>query len=225
MKSGFTLAEVLVTLVIIGIVASMTLPALITKSRNSGLEAGLKKNYSVILQALNSYQAEHGERITSNIKGATLKAEIMPYFNVARDCGQGNNEKDCVPFLRNNPKSSNLYKTFSGKPLTELNMFDDGQFVLLDGSLIMLENAAPIYNNSRVFITVDVNGFNKRPNRWGFDLFTFQLDKEGKLLPMGVSGTAYTNSTYCSMSSSSLYNGISCTSRALNEKNYFNNLP
>ena len=56
--SGFTLAEVLITLGIIGIVAAMTLPSVINNSRNKQLEAGLKKAYSVIGQALDMYQAE-----------------------------------------------------------------------------------------------------------------------------------------------------------------------
>lgn len=42
-KGAFTLAEVLITLGIIGIVASMTLPALITRNQNKALEASLKK--------------------------------------------------------------------------------------------------------------------------------------------------------------------------------------
>ena len=58
---GFTLAEVLITLSIIGIVAAMTLPSVITNSRNKQLEAGLKKSYSVISQALEMYRAENGE--------------------------------------------------------------------------------------------------------------------------------------------------------------------
>ena len=64
--SGFTLAEVLITLGIIGIVAAMTLPSVINNSRNKQLEAGLKKAYSVIGQALDMYQAETGERITQD---------------------------------------------------------------------------------------------------------------------------------------------------------------
>ena len=77
----------LITLGIIGIVAAMTLPALITRNQNKALEASLKKNYSVILQAFEMYQAEHGERLRPEILGAGgtltgLKAQIMPYFKI-----------------------------------------------------------------------------------------------------------------------------------------------
>ena len=51
MKKGFTLAEVLITLGIIGVVASMTLPAVISKNNDKIIISNLKKSYSVIQQA------------------------------------------------------------------------------------------------------------------------------------------------------------------------------
>jgi len=50
----------LITLGIIGIVAAMTLHSLISRNQNKALETALKKNYSVIQQAFEMYQAEHG---------------------------------------------------------------------------------------------------------------------------------------------------------------------
>lgn len=86
----------------------------------------------------------------------------------------------------------------------------------------MLENGS-----SQLFISVDVNGVNKKPNRLGHDLFMFQIDNKGSLLPMGVPGTSYYSETdaYCSPSIISNMNGAGCTYKALNDKNYFNSLP
>ena len=50
-NNAFTLAEVLITLGIIGVVASMTLPALINQTRAKELQTGLKKAYSVLQTA------------------------------------------------------------------------------------------------------------------------------------------------------------------------------
>ena len=55
---AFTLAEVLITLGIIGIVAAMTLPALIQKNNNQVVEARLKKFYSVMNQAIIQAEAD-----------------------------------------------------------------------------------------------------------------------------------------------------------------------
>ena len=49
---GFTLAEVLITLGIIGVVAALTLPALIQKNNNKVVETRLMKFYSAINQAV-----------------------------------------------------------------------------------------------------------------------------------------------------------------------------
>ncbi|MBP3924109.1 type II secretion system protein [bacterium] len=61
-KVAFTLAEVLITLGIIGIVAAMTLPALIQNHRNHVAETRLKKFYSAINQAIIASEAVNGDR-------------------------------------------------------------------------------------------------------------------------------------------------------------------
>lgn len=228
---AFTLAEVLITIGIIGVVAAMTLPSLINNSQKKELEAGLKKNYSVIQQALMLYQAKNGEPLKpedTGIYNATnsLYAILKPYFKVLHDCGLSH-VNECMPLPEGGVASeyrSYIYKTYNNKTMS-LAYLDDGQFVLMDGSLILIENPGMATDRQR-FISVDVNGFNKRPNRWGHDLFTFQLMNDGRLLPMGAEGTMFSDENiYCSATSSNMNNGIGCTYKALTEKDYWNNLP
>ena len=225
MYRGFTLAEVLITLGIIGIVASITLPVIITNVRSKQLEAGLKKSYSVISQALEMYRAENGEPLIAgeNIK---IKPILMKYLHSIKDCGTGSLDPSaCIPhYGGNNEKNSTVYKTFNGKRLISLYEFDDGQFVLNDGALILLEN---MNGSSSLFISVDVNGYKKNPNRLGQDLFMFQINNEGRLLPMGIEGTSYYSKTneYCSASSNNSMNGAGCTYNALSDTDYFKKLP
>ena len=61
-KAAFTLAEVLITLGIIGIVAAMTLPALIQKNNNRIVETRLQKFYSSINQAVQIAEFEYGDK-------------------------------------------------------------------------------------------------------------------------------------------------------------------
>ena len=61
-KSAFTLAEILITFGVIGIVAAMTLPALIQRNNNKITEARLKKFYSSINQAVTLAEAEYGDK-------------------------------------------------------------------------------------------------------------------------------------------------------------------
>jgi len=50
-KKGFTLAEVLITLVIIGVVVAMTIPNVINNSKKQEYSAKFKKFYSTMKQA------------------------------------------------------------------------------------------------------------------------------------------------------------------------------
>lgn len=62
-KAAFTLAEVLITLGIIGVVAAMTLPALTANYQKRVVETKLSKFYSTISQAINLEVADEGEVI------------------------------------------------------------------------------------------------------------------------------------------------------------------
>lgn len=61
-KFGFTLAEVLITLGIIGVVAVLTLPALIQRNRVTTVETRLKKFYSSINQAIQMAEVKYGDK-------------------------------------------------------------------------------------------------------------------------------------------------------------------
>lgn len=235
MSKAFTLAEVLITLGIIGVVAAMTLPALINKTHGAQYRTALQKSYSILQQALQSLNADQGfvaKRDT--YANRTFANYYKQYFKIAKDC----NLTDCISRSTDDESGSDAviknYKTYSKSRYVESRYFDDGQFILTDGMVLLIEDNTALMgegnNNSGVgamFITVDVNGYNKKPNAWGHDLFTFQImNDSGKLLPMGAEGTTFTDmSQYCSAISSNAQNGIACTYKALTDKDYFNNLP
>ena len=220
----------MITLGIIGVVAALTLPALIQNTQKKELEAGLKKGASEIAQALNMYQAENGEPIVANMGTQSFKSEIIPYFKVIQDCGFGSGDSDsaCIKNYNDPNKNSTTYKNFTGTNSIELMWFDDGQFVLADGSLILIENNNNFDGTTgNIYISIDVNGYNKRPNRLGQDLFMFQLDDKGKLIPMGAEGTTYynENDAYCSKTSNNSMNGAGCTYKALSDPTFWKSLP
>ena len=62
MKRAFTLAEVLITLGIIGVVAAMTMPTLIQKNNNKVVETRLMKFYSTINQAIKMAEVDYGDK-------------------------------------------------------------------------------------------------------------------------------------------------------------------
>ena len=60
MKRAFTLAEVLITLGIIGVVAALTLPGLITNYQKKVTAVRLEKFYTIMSQAVMSWSVEDG---------------------------------------------------------------------------------------------------------------------------------------------------------------------
>ena len=74
-KKGFTLAEVLITLAIIGVVAALTIPSVISNSQQQEFKTGLRKAVSVLNSAITMNMAIDGETPydNSNLMGYLMK--------------------------------------------------------------------------------------------------------------------------------------------------------
>lgn len=82
-NKGFTLAEILITLGIIGVVAALTMPVLIQNHRKSEIETKLKKVYTIMNQAIMLSENENGEREdwASELNTvAGIEKYILPYL-------------------------------------------------------------------------------------------------------------------------------------------------
>lgn len=90
-KNGFTLAEVLITLSIIGVVATMTLPALMTNTQEQQAKTGLKKAISVLSEAVQMHQA------VENTDYATL----AKYGDVTLDATDADNKDSLATIFHN----------------------------------------------------------------------------------------------------------------------------
>lgn len=221
-KLAFTLAEVLITLGIIGIVAAITIPQLINNYKAKRLRTQFLKSYSTIQQAFKEMEADDVSTDPTTYNTLEYYKTFMNYLQAPMNCGIGDNKYlPCVYMRDSSSKDYKPYKTYDGKTNASMILFDDGQIVLQDGTLLLFENYAP---RMRVFVSVDLNGYNNKPNRWGYDLFTFQL-VDNQLKAMGDTGTTYTDlSTYCNANSQDEYNGIACAKKALSDSEYFKNI-
>lgn len=221
-KLAFTLAEVLITLGIIGIVAAITIPQLINNYKAKRLRTQFLKSYSTIQQAFKEMEADDVSTDPTTYNTLEYYKTFMNYLQAPMDCVIGDNKYlPCVYMRDSSSKDYKPYKTYDGKTNASMILFDDGQIALQDGTLLLFENYAP---RMRVFVSVDLNGYNNKPNRWGYDLFTFQL-VDNQLKAMGDTGTTYTDlSTYCNVNSQDEYNGIACAKKALSDSEYFKNI-
>lgn len=218
-KTGFTLAEVLITLGIIGVVAAITIPGLMTTYKAHQLHSQFLKSYSTIQQVFKQMEADDVSTNPADYKSTKdtlFYKTFMKYLSAPTDCGNYYERKivsGCYDYMKN-PSD---YRTLDGKSSPPCDWFDAGEIMLQDGTIIMFENS----NTNQLYIHVDLNGYNKKPNIWGYDLFTFHF-KDGELKPMGAKGTTFTNTdTYCNKKITNTLNGVACANKAKDNTDYF----
>jgi len=162
-RLGFTLAEVLITLGIIGVVAALTIPTLIEKHQKHVTINGLKKTYSELSNIIRMSESYNGE---------------MSQWDFPQKEGKSD---DAVEFLNKYyaPYAQGA-KVYSG---TEMNkrgyyFYNLGQnhkftghtaMILSNGTIIALY---PNIKNGYIWLFADINGF-KKPNKVGRDVFVF----------------------------------------------------
>ena len=196
-KLAFTLAEVLITLGIIGVVAAMTMPTLITNYQKRATVAKLKRAYSVIKQAYLTSYDQVGDLRSYEIralgKESYFKTYWAPYIqatycNSFSECGYASSDK---PWKNTNGRPVG---TYSSRYIV---------FYTNDGFLYGI-------NFESGYVMVDING-PKGPNQFGKDVFEFDKisDAKGNNLYLGC----YDDSDSRLSSMCSRNNGMCCAEK------------
>ena len=81
-KNGFTLAEVLITLAIIGVVATLTLPALMTNTAEQQAKTSFKKGINTLTEAAQMNQAIDGFDYASLSDNSTTDQEAQSLYGL-----------------------------------------------------------------------------------------------------------------------------------------------
>ena len=174
-NKGFTLAEVLVTLGIIGVVSAMTVPTLMQNYQRKSYVTQLHKVYNELSQAAlqyitdrNAVDLKEAGLIVTNNNTTAFENFIKNYFKVVQDC-------DDSP----TPCFAPSYKKISGitiNPLCTKNCM-----VISSGASLGFAQSS----NNVIEITVDVNG-QKGPNVFGRDFFVIFLYPNGIIDDLAV---------------------------------------
>lgn len=217
-ETGFTLAEVLITLAVIGVVAALTIPSVVKNYQRQQLKVQLKKSYSTIMQVINNIQKDESWDIYGNYapNKNTFPAVFAKYVNVL------NTDTKC--------KIREDHKTLGGNEIPSSYGIYSDCINTKDGTSFMFWNQAYVDVNVYVLIIfADINGFKNRPNRLGYDTFGFQVCPNSTVKPLSGANIApcYNGGVgrYCNFSEDSPYNGLGCTEKALKNEDYFKNLP
>ena len=174
-EKAFTLAEVLVTLGIIGVVSAMTLPTLVKNHQRTVYVTQLQKVVTELSQAAekaaqeyNAISLDETKYNDSNPNGAS--SFLNDNFKVVNNCGA-----DLTPCF------ASEYKTLQGKSYTLESPI--AVVTLASGASISIIHNYMYYEqgyHGNYDLQVDVNG-PQGPNILGRDLFTLGLYSDGKV--------------------------------------------
>ena len=208
-KSAFTLAEVLITLGIIGVVAALTIPNIIKHYQNEVTVTKLQKAYSILNQAFRQSENDNG---SSEFWQETPEISAQDYF-----------EKYWKPYLKE-PKLCQTYQEcgyVSWKPYIALNgssvamsldstrvkikTIDDVFYLFTEATTNSEGKLVPFRN-----VYIDINGA-KAPNKFGEDVFVFN-----RVIGKGIMPACY-NCSYNSLTANCnrKSNGAYCAARIM----------
>src|SRR5574344_3145259 len=189
-RTAFTLAEVLIVLSIIGIVAESTIPTLKAKVDKQVYVTQLKKFYTTQMEGWSRLLADEG----------VDKLDDTSVFQRMKSSGCGLSEVNsvnCKPFYDALKKyfrfsairSPNYQMTYLNRSKSYtytgsvILIFSDGS-ILFNGSFyrsgITAAGRGHMTSMQAQFLYIDINGF-KKPNMWGRDIFEFVLSGNGKI--------------------------------------------
>ena len=167
-KAAFTLAEVLITLGIIGIVAAMTIPTLIANYQEKQTISKLQKVYASLKNAFELAKVEHGDY-------ETWSWNQIPVTNGART--QYFWETYIFPHLKIAKKCFPITTECVAEGITKLNGTAEsvvtsthGAFVLYDGTYVYTWAGGSGFH-PHIWVYADING-KAKPNVVGKDIFT-----------------------------------------------------
>ena len=210
-KAAFTLAEVLITLGIIGVVAAMTMPSLIQNYQEKTTVTKLKKCYSLVSQAYVSILNDEGGSDTLQAgDDLEMMEKFGKYLKYQKTCGRN---KGCFPNVTYKSVTGNGYSKW------EDDTTDRSRAILTDGTLIMFNKSVITENENYIYaqIYVDINGF-KGPNQLGRDFFYFYINPE-KIVPAGAKALEEKNEDQKFTKNCIQQNGYACAAWVIYNEN------
>ena len=214
-RLGFTLAEVLVTLGIIGVISAMTLPTLVKNHQRTVYVTQLQKVVNDLSQAADRAITDSN---AVNLRESKFGQEgpqylLKNYLKVAKYC-DANNYTDCF---------ASEYKNMNGQNLRLRAVIitpEDGSdscAVLASGASICMQTPRTVNNYfGDTVISVDVNG-KQGPNILGRDLFTFVMKNDDGTIITGEDMETVTSdfANSCAGATEDAYGA--CFARILND--------
>lgn len=183
-RKAFTLAEVLITLGIIGVVAAITIPTLMNNTQEAEFKSAWKKEFSVLANATTRVMTDNGgtmENVCSSLDQNCFRSIYTDnYLKAIKTCDINGSYGNCWDYTNSDDHKGTWGGNSSGAVL------NDGSFLMFYYSNVACSNTAFGTNIARCGnIFVDTNGF-KGPNKQGKDIHCVIVAKDS-IIPLGSS--------------------------------------
>ena len=182
-KSGFTLAEVLITMVIIGVVAALAAPILSGAFQKSKVGPSIRK---IISTLENANELILHKRDSDRISYATVGTD--DYISILANLVKGS-----VPSGENKFINAYSFKDYNNNEYTIENADSTVVYSMESGESLGIHKRSSIVKPEGIAISAkgiwadlyyDMNGFEKAPNKLGKDVFAFVIDDTGSVIPI-----------------------------------------
>ena len=233
MKIGYTLAEVLITLGIIGVISAMTIPSMVNNVQNqvcakalSATISDFETGMSILLAKENVFSLRDTEawsgQNTMNIDSSDAIIErFSRNVGFLKPIDQDYERFYGAPVKGINGEESSLLEDFIPFEISNgaVAFMIIGQY--LDGDEVTILRSGGNLSKVAATVFIDVNG-KKKPNIIGRDIFAFLLGTDAKLYPYGgKDATVYSGNnslawqTQCSDNGAKGAEGMFCTARLI----------
>lgn len=197
-KRAFTLAEVLLTLAIVGIVAAITIPTMVSNSQKKEIESGFFTSYKILNEATTALKAKHQVDNVKTVFGGNhmkMMEEYCSVLNCVQTCIPGQSQGVCFPAI---------ITKFSGDDYSNLG----NHYTARLSNNVCLRFWTHTSTYADFFF--DVNCF-KGPNVIGVDIQQLGFDDNG----VKFGGGDY--SDWCNKTSTYTWTGQGCGKRIIEE--------
>ena len=191
-QAAFTLAETLIVMGVIGVVAALTIPSLSNSTNDKDVVAKVRKNHTALEDAFGRMIGTYGEFDSwgSTLSSSDLGKRLFSSMKLTKDCGVTANG---TCFAAN----TNMLASNAGSASTNVNALNAYKVILADGASIAINvdnstcTASAGTSVSQDLkeicgtVLVDIDGPSKGKAMHGLDLFTFYVTRKG-IYPVGT---------------------------------------
>ncbi len=204
-KKAFTLAEVLITLGIIGVVAAMTLPTVVNKYKEKETVTKLKKFYSILSQSYLSATQKYGspsewgitgrdagnpdedEESYTAVNSILIRDRLFENVKNVENCDNAKDQSACglgaAYYFIDGSRALTIVGS-SAQTSSSLMLDGSSVMVIANGGSAVVNRGPGVLSETYAIIYIDING-PKAPNTFGRDFFLFYLTDKN-IMPAGT---------------------------------------